>query len=226
MPKTESTSSSPRTSAGSRGTGRLLRLPLDRLRPHPANANVMDEERLEKLAENIRREGDTPPLVVRPHPEEQGSYQILDGHQRLDILRRLGHQEATCYVWPCDDRTALVLLATLNRLEGQDDPLKRAELLRELTQLASPEELAQLLPESAALIRQSLELLDLNLDELLAHLERETDSGSGLRAIAFVVSREDEEVIEEAVRQAASGLEGSNRRGRALALIAKSYIER
>ena len=133
MPKTESTSSSPRTSAGSRGTGRLLRLPLDRLRPHPANANVMDEERLEKLAENIRREGDYPPLVVRPHPEEQGSYQILDGHQRLDVLRRLGHQEATCYVWPCDDRTALVLLATLNRLEGQDDPLKRAELLRELT---------------------------------------------------------------------------------------------
>ena len=60
----------------------------------------------------------------------------------------------------------------------------------------------------------------------MAHLERETDSGSGLRAIAFVVSREDEEVIEEAVRQAASGLEGSNRRGRALALIAKSYIER
>ena len=133
MPKTESTSSSLRPSAGSRGTGRLLRLPLDRLRPHPANANVMDEERLEKLAENIRREEDYPPLVVRPHPEEQGAYQILDGHQRLDILRRLGHQEATCYVWPCDDRTALVLLATLNRLEGQDDPLKRAELLRELT---------------------------------------------------------------------------------------------
>src|SRR3972149_3835081 len=127
MPKTERTSSSPR-----------------------ANANVMDEERLEKLAENIRREGDYPPLVVRPHPEEEGSYQILDGHQRLDILRRLGHQEATCYVWACDDRTALVLLATLNRPGGQDDPLKRAELLRELTQLASPEELAPLPPASAA----------------------------------------------------------------------------
>ena len=131
-----------------------------------------------------------------------------------------------CYVWPCDDRTALILLATLNRLEGQDDPLKRAELLRELTQLVSPEDLAQLLPESAALIRQSLELLDLNLEELLADLQRQTGTGDGLRAITFVVSPEGEQAIEEAVQQVAAGLEGANRRGRALAQIAKTYSER
>lgn len=225
MRTTESSSSSPATNTSSQTTGRLVRVPLDRLRPHPANANVMSEERLEKLAENIRRERDYPPLVVRPHPDEEGCYQLLDGHQRADVLRRLGHQEADCYVWPCDDRTALVLLATLNRLEGQDDPLKRAELLRELSELASPEELAQLLPESTALIRQSLDLLDLNLEELLADLERETDGGSGLRAISFAVSPEGEQMIEEAVARAAAGLDGKNRRGRALADIAKSYLE-
>ena len=223
MRQTKSTSSSPASSP--RGADRLVRIPLDRLRPHPANANVMPEERLEKLAENIRREGDYPPLVVRPHPEEEGCYQLLDGHQRADVLRRLGHQEADCYVWPCDDRTALVLLATLNRLEGQDDPLKRAELLRELSELASPEELARLLPESTALIRQSLDLLDLNIDELLADLEREADGASGLRAVSFTVSPEDEQVIEEAVARAVAGLDGKNRRGRALANVAKSYLE-
>lgn len=226
MKRTGNSSSSPSASAGSQRTGRLVRVSLDSLRPHPANANVMDEERLEKLAENIRREGDYPPLLVRPHPDEKGCYQILDGHQRVDVLRRLSHKEANCYLWPCDDQTALVLLATLNRLEGQDDPLKRAELLRELTELASPEELARMLPESAALIRQSLGLLDLNLEQLLAELERETEGGSGLRAISFVVSREDEQAIEEAVRKAAAELEGTNRRGRALARIAKTYLER
>jgi len=186
----------------------------------------MDEERLEKLAANIAQEGNYPPLVVRPHPEEPGCYQVLDGHQRWQVLKHLRHEEARCYVWPCDDHTALVLLATLNRLEGQDDPLKRAELLRELTRLASPEDLAQLLPESAALIRQSLELLNLNLDELLADLQRESDAGNGLRAITFVVSPEDEQAIEDAVQQVAAGLVGTNRRGRALARIAKTYTER
>jgi len=216
----------PDSDAGSRRTGHLIRVALARLRPHPANANVMDEERLEKLAANIAQEGNYPPLVVRLHPTEPGCYQVLDGHQRWQVLKRLRHEEALCYVWPCDDHTALVLLATLNRLEGQDDPLKRAQLLRELTELAAPENLAQLLPESAALIRQSLELLDLNLEELLADLERQADAETGLRAITFVVSPDDEQAIEEAVQQVAAGLEGTNRRGRALAQIAKTYRER
>ena len=226
MKRIANTSSSPPPDAGSGRTGRLVRVPFDRLRPHPANANVMDQERLEKLAANIAQEGNYPPLVVRPHPEEPGCYQVLDGHQRWQVLQHLRHEEALCYVWPCDDRTALILLATLNRLEGQDDPLKRAELLRELTRLASPEDLSQLLPESAALIRQSLELLDLNLDDLLANLQRETGAGNGLRAVTFVVSPEDERAIEEAVQQVVAGLEGPNRRGRALAHIARTYTER
>ncbi len=226
MPRTKNMSSSRRPRAGSRKTGRLVWVPLDRLRPHPANANVMSEERLAKLEEDIRREGDYPPLVIREDPKEKGYYQTLDGHQREEVLRRLGYTEALCYLWPCDDRTALVLLATLNRLEGQDDPLKRAELLRDLTKLSSPEELAQLLPEDAGSISSSLELLDLDLEELLADLRREGQGGSGLRAITFAVSPEDEQTIEQAVQKVAAGLEGTNRRGRALAHIARSLLER
>ena len=226
MPRTKNTSSSRRRRAGSRRTGRLVWIPLDRLRPHPANANVMAPERLAKLEENIRREGDCPPLVIRPDPKEDGCYQMLDGHWRKLVLERLGHDKALCYLWPCDDETAMVLLATLNRLEGQDDPLKRAELLRDLTELSSPEELAQLLPESASQIRQSLKLMDLDLESLLADLQKDAGPGSGLRAISFAVTPEDESVIEEAVRLVAADLDGANRRGRALAIIANSYLER
>ncbi len=113
---TANTSSSPAV------TERLLRVPLDRLRPHPANANLMPPERLDALAENIARTGQYPPLVARPQPDEPEAWQLLDGHQRLDVLRRLGHREALVFAWPCDDETALLLLATLNRLEGEDVP--------------------------------------------------------------------------------------------------------
>ena len=219
MKKTESTSSSPRTEVD-----RLVEVGLHRLLPHPANPNIMDEERLAKLVSNISRQDDYPPLVVRPHPDRRGCYQLLDGHQRLEVLRRLGHQKARCYVWPCDDQTALVLLATLNRLEGQDDPTKRAELLQQLSKLASPEELGDLLPEDAGDVRRSLAFLDLNLDELLADLQREA-TGDGLTSIAFAVTPEEEAVIEEAIATAIAGLQGRNRRGRALALIARGYVE-
>lgn len=219
MQKTANTSSSLPVKAS-----RLRRVALDRLVGHPANANVMEEGRLEKLAENIAREQNYPPIVVRPHPDRAGCFQILDGHQRLEALRHLSHTEATCYVWPCDDQTALLLLATLNRLEGQDDPRLRSELLRQLSQLASPEDLALLLPEDASAIATSLASLDLNLNDLLAEFQQQ-GAGSDVRAITFAVSEEDERAIEDAVAAASADLEGNNRRGRALGIVARHYLE-
>jgi ParB-like chromosome segregation protein Spo0J len=216
---TRSSSSSPRTARD-----RLVRIPLSRLRAHPQNANRMDEAFLDKLAANILREDNYPPLIVRPHPQHTGDYELLDGHQRCGALARLGFADARCYVWPCDDATALVLLATLNRLEGQDDPRLRAELLRELASALPGDELALLLPEDASALRNGLALLDLDVDALLADLAQHAGEGDRLRAITFAVSMEDEEAIEEAVRAASVTLDGKNRRGHALALIARAYL--
>lgn len=217
---TRSSSSSPRTARD-----RLVRIPLACLHAHPQNANRMDDAFLDKLAANIEREGNYPPLVVRPHPQLAGHFQTLDGHQRVVVLPRLGFADALCYVWPCDDATALLLLATLNRLEGQDDPRLRAELLRELTSVLPGDELALLLPEDASALRNGVALLDLDIDALLADLARYAEDGDGLRAITFAVNIEDEAAIEEAVRGATATLDGKNRRGRALALIARAYLE-
>lgn len=222
MPRTVNSSSLRRTSAAHR----LLRVSLKRLRAHPANPNLMDEPLLAKLAANIRREGRYPPLIVRPMPGEADCYQVLDGHQRWRVLERLGHRTADCYAWPCDDETALFLLATLNRLAGQDDPLKRAELLRALSDLVSIDQLAQLLPEDAGEIRRSLDLIDLDLEGLLADLVAGAGQGSeGLHAISFAVSSEDERLIEDAIARATQTFDGKNRRGRALAELARVYLK-
>ena len=155
------------------------------------------------------------------------AYQLIDGHQRADALRELGIDFATCYVWPCDDQTALRLLATLNRLEGQDVPAKRAALLSELTSLVSPEELSLLLPESTGEIEQTLKLLEFDVDSLIADLE----SAAQLRAskapclISFAVPAEDVDVVMNAIDRLAASLEGKNRRGRALAEICRNYLE-
>jgi ParB-like chromosome segregation protein Spo0J len=101
-------------------------IPLDDLVPHPLNSNVMNEEMQEKLRVHIKRTEQYPFLVVRPHPELPGKYQVLDGHHRIAVLRELGHTEGRCDIWKADDREAKILLATLNRLEGQDQPIRRA----------------------------------------------------------------------------------------------------
>ena len=40
-----------------------------------------------------------------------------------EALRRLGRASARCEVWAVDDDEAMLLLATLNRLQGRDDVL-------------------------------------------------------------------------------------------------------
>ena len=221
MPRTASSSSSRPSD------DRLIRVPIGELHPHPANVNLMSEERLQKLARNIERQGRYPPVVVRPHPELVGHYQILDGQQRDVALQRLGHDGVLCFVWPCDDETALLLLATLNRLEGEDLPARRAELLTELSAMLPAEELALLLPEDATAIEQTLQLIDLDTDALLAELTEaaQREAAHGPRLISFAVDRDDESVIEEAIGRSADALGGRNRRGRALAAICRTYLE-
>src|SRR5688572_22465461 len=90
-------------------------VPVDALVPHPLNANVLPEDLREKLAAHIRSSGRYPHLIVRPHPSEEGRFQVLDGHHRLLVLRDLGHAEARCDIWDVNDREAKLLLATLNR---------------------------------------------------------------------------------------------------------------
>ena len=132
------------------------------------------------------------------------------------------------FPWHCDDQTALVLLATLNRLEGEDVPAKRAELLAELEALIPVDELAPLLPEDAAVIEETLGLFELDPETLLAELEAAAERAAAVapRLLSFAVEPADEEIVEEAIAHAAAALEGRNRRGRALALICRAYLER
>ena len=105
-------------------------LPLDQLHPHPLNSNRMPADLYRKLLAHLRDADRYPPLIVRPLPT--GGHQLLDGHHRAQALRELGRSHARCEVWDVSDADALLLLATLNRLQGRDDPDRRANLMAEL----------------------------------------------------------------------------------------------
>ena len=92
------------------------------------------------------------------HCQSVQGFEILDGHHRVAALRKLGRDTARCVVWDVDDDEALLLLATLNRLAGDDDPRKRAALVGRLNQKIDTEKLAKLLPESADRLQSLLAL--------------------------------------------------------------------
>ncbi len=202
-------------------------VPLDDLVAHPLNSNVMPEEYQSKLKAHIKRTGRYPFLVVRPHPKEPGKYQVLDGHHRVAILRDLGHREARCDVWEVDDREAKLLLATLNRLQGQDQPIRRAQLLHELLGEMSVDDLAGLLPETDKQIEELHSLLEFPADEIAALLEEEAEQAEKVlpRVLTFVVTPDQEQLIEQAVELASDGTPGRDRKARGLTNLAQHYLE-
>lgn len=133
-----------------------ISLPIEQLEAHPANSNVMPEELLAKLADHVERTGRYPPVIVRRLDEHR--YQILDGHHRVMALRRLRRIHATCVIWDVDDDEALVLLATLNRLQGKDDPYKRGDLLASLREHHGTREMSAMLPERPAQVEALMAL--------------------------------------------------------------------
>jgi len=132
---------------------------ISRLHPHPSNSNVMSDDLLDKLAAHLQNTGRYPPLIVRPMPgQTDGGYQLLDGHHRVKALERIGRTEARCVVWEVDDKEALLLLATLNRLQGKDDVRRRASLIAGLNRQVGVDQLSKQLPEGLEELTQLLAL--------------------------------------------------------------------
>jgi hypothetical protein len=135
-------------------------LPIDQLEAHPHNANVMGEALLKKLTRHIEQSDQYPPVIVRSmHQADDPTprYQMLDGHHRVIALKRLGRTQARCVIWQVDDEQALTLLATLNRLEGRDDPKRRAALLAALNEHRSLASLSEHLPEPAYQLKRMMQ---------------------------------------------------------------------
>ena len=186
----------------------------------------MPEDLQAKLKAHIRRTGRYPFLIVRPHASEPGKYQVLDGHHRVAILRDLGHTEARCDVWDVDDREAKLLLATLNRLQGQDLPIKRAQLIHEMLGETSLADLAGLLPETDKQIEELHSLLEFPAEEVALLLDEQAAEAEKVlpRVMSFVVTPEQEQIIEQAVELASDGTPGRDRKAKGLTNLAKKYL--
>ena len=173
---------------------------LNKLVAHPDNPNSMSEVTFRKLVRNIERTGLYEPIVVRRHPDKEGSFatadkfQIINGHHRVKALEQLGYKEADCVVWDVDDGETAILLTTLNRLGGSDIPAKKIELLKKLTQRMAANQLAKLLHQTT---RQIERLVNLKLNSVPVMVNAENFAVP----VVFFVTRQQQGVIEKAMSE-------------------------
>ena len=200
----------------------IERIGLDKLTGHGANSNVMSCEVKKKLRGHIERHGFYEPLVVRAHRKQTGFYELLNGHHRREVLAELGYECANCVVWDVSDDEALMLLATLNRLGGSDDPYRRGRLLEDLSGRYASKEMLRGLPERREQMAKLLEL-----DRAVRVVEPADIAAAGrLQAMSFFVTVEQKAVIEKALCKAmgTEGLKEKVSRGERLFVVSRGYM--
>ena len=196
---------------------------VEQLTPNPWNPNRMKDEMRAKLKVYIEREGLVEPLVVRPIG---GGYEILGGFHRWGIAKELGYENVPCVVVDLDDRRAKILSVNLNEMKGQSAPNLLANLVHDLSRELTLDDLETQLPYSEAELRDSLELLKIP-DGLETLLETEAEEEEKVlpRVMSFVLTREQEQLVERAVELASDGTPGRDRKARGLANLATHFLE-
>ena len=123
-------------------------LPLSALTPSGLNPRRrFDESVIAELAASIGEHGLLQNLVVRPHPEHEGLWQIVAGERRYRALQNLLESDAIAedYPVPVTVRKVsdldLLLLATTENIQRQDmTPLEEADAFVKLVELGDDED--------------------------------------------------------------------------------------
>ncbi len=137
---------------------RTLKIPLNKLVDHPLNDNCMSHTMTQKLKYQIQKTHRYEPIIVREHPEIEGCYEIIHGHQRKRILEQCQVDSAWCIVWILDNHQALCHLATVNRLRGQADLKKRANILEKLLETIDEKVVLKMIPETKKRLHNLLKI--------------------------------------------------------------------
>ncbi len=138
----------------------IERISIDRINPAPYNPRVdlqPGDPDYQRLSKSIDEFGCVEPLIWN-----RRSGNLVGGHQRLKILRARGDSEADVSVVDLPPAKEKALNVALNKISGDWDPRKLAELLEELTQLPDFDiELTGFdLPDADALIAEILHAND------------------------------------------------------------------
>ncbi|GAJ28138.1 ParB/RepB/Spo0J family partition protein [Acidomonas methanolica] len=139
-------------------------LPIEQLEPSPFQPRQeMDEGRLAELADSIRSRGVLQPILVRPHPEAPGRFQIIAGERRWRASQLAGLHEVPVHVRTLDDADAMAAALVENLQRADLNAIEEAEGLQRLMSdyALTQEELAGAVGKSRPHIANTLRLLNL-----------------------------------------------------------------
>ena len=108
----------------------IEQLPIDELRPDPANPRRISDQELETLTRSISEFGLIDPIIASREDK-----MVIGGHQRLLAARKLGYKTVPVVLADLTVEQAHLLNIALNKISGSFDQELLARLLKELQEV-------------------------------------------------------------------------------------------
>ena len=109
---------------------------IDSLKPASYNPRNIDAEEMESLKRSLKQFGFVDPAIIRKKDN-----MIIGGHQRIQAAKELGWETAPVIIMDVSANDAKLLNVALNKISGDWDDVKLANLLKELKYDKSVDEL-------------------------------------------------------------------------------------
>ena len=137
---------------------------IDLISPNPDQPRRLFPPReLQELAESIKRNGILQPLLLRPHPDQSGSYQIVAGERRWRAAQIAQVHEAPAIVQDLSDQDVLEIAIIENVQRSDLNPMEEASGYAQLIEKFSytQSQLAEAMGKSRPHIANMLRLMSL-----------------------------------------------------------------
>jgi ParB family chromosome partitioning protein len=174
-------------------------VPIERIHPNPNQPRrTFGERELEDLANSLREKGVIQPLILRPHPDREGAYEIVAGERRWRAAQIAGLHELPALVRELTD-TEMLELAIIENIQRADlNAIEEALGYRQLMDRFghTQEKLGEALGKSRSHIANLLRLL--TLPESVLDLVR-AGQLSGGHARALVTASDPERLAKRVV---------------------------
>lgn len=149
-------------------------VPTADIHPNDYNPNVVPDDIMHTLDGDIERNGIKQPVLLRlpdrtteEEKDFKGKYIIVDGQHRWLIATNKGISDIPCDLDENMTRhEAMIMTITMNKLRGEFDNLKLAEVLKTLQETYTADELEERLGYNQVELQSYSELLDFDFDSL------------------------------------------------------------
>lgn len=135
-------------------------LPVDAIDPNPFQARTTFEN-LDDLADAMRVHGFTSRLRVRPHPDQNGRFQLVFGERRLRAARMVGLNVVPCEIVPHSDAD-MIEIGLAENIQREDlRPMEEARALHAFIEERgySIRQLAERIGKKKGYVQNRLDLL-------------------------------------------------------------------